>query len=301
MTSRKLKVKQAVTAEAPPGAQGAVVGYARTSTVRHETGLEAQQWELAAAGCGKVFTEQASFIGKRDQLAAALNYLREGDVLVVTKPDRLARSIADLLDIVTTLASKGIALRILSMSLDTNTPAGKLMATTLGAMVEFERALMLERQREGIARAKGKGRYKGRKPTARAKSADVLRLREAGMTPTAIAAKLGMSRASVYRIMVGSGVSGPDSATFMLPLVDADSLRLYAKQAGAASGASRRKKAADYAAELALIIAELDPDGSMTLGQLAEALTARKVLTMRGGPWSAVQVHRLKTRIEGTT
>lgn len=298
MTSRKLKVQQAVTAEAPPGAQGAVVGYARTSTVRHETGLEAQQWELAAAGCGKVFTEQASFIGKRDQLAAALDYLREGDLLVVTKPDRLARSIADLLDIVTTLASKGVALRILSMGLDTNTPTGRLMMTTLGAMVEFERALMLERQRKGIARAKGKS--KGRKPTARAKSADVLRLREAGMTPTAIAAKLGISRASVYRIIGSGGVSGPDSATFMLPPVDADCLRLYAKQAGAASGAARRKKAADYAAEMALIIAELDPDGSMTLGQLAEALTARKVLTMRGGPWSAVQVHRLKARVEWT-
>ena len=81
------------------------------------------------------------------------------------------------------------------------------------------------------------------------------------------------------------------------PPINADSLRPYAKHAGVASGAARREKAADYAAELASILAELDPDGSMTLGQLAEALTARKVPTMRGGPWSAVQAHRLKAQI----
>jgi len=249
-----------------------------------------------------LFAEQVSSIGKRDQLAAALDYLREGDVLVVTKPDRLARSVADLLGIVGKLDAKGVALRILSMGnqlVDTGTPTGRLMLTVLGAVAEFERALMLERQREGIAKAKREGKYKGRKPTARAKAADVQQLREAGMTPTVIAAKLGISRASVYRIMVGGGVSGPDSAPVVPPPVDADSLRPYAKQAGVASGAARREKAADYVAELAPILAELDPDGSMTLGQLASELTAREVPTMRGGPWSAVQVHRLKARMEG--
>jgi DNA invertase Pin-like site-specific DNA recombinase len=300
MMGRRPKAKPAVTVKALPGAQGAVVGYARTSTVEQEAGLEAQRRDLAAAGCGKVFAEQVSSIGKRDQLAAALDYLREGDVLVVTKPDRLARSVADLLGVVGKLDAKGIALRLLSMGnqvVDTGTSTGRLMLTVLGAVAEFERALMLERQREGIAKAKGEGKYKGRKPTARAKAADVQRLREAGITPTAIAAKLGISRASVYRIMVGGGVSGA-----VIPRVSGqDSATPHANLAGVASGkasgAARRAKAADYAAKLAPILTELDPDGSMTLGQLASALTARGVPTMRDGPWSAVQVHRLKARM----
>jgi DNA invertase Pin-like site-specific DNA recombinase len=194
------------TGQAPiPAAKGgAVVGYARTSTVEQEAGLEAQQRDLAAAGCGRVFAEQASSIGKRDQLAAALDYLREGDVLVVTKLDRLARSVADMLGIVAKLQAKGVGLRILSMGgepLDTETPTGKLMMTVLGAVAEFERALMLERQREGIAKAKGEGKYKGRKPTARAKAGEVQRLHAQGVTPTAIAKKLGIGRASVYRVL----------------------------------------------------------------------------------------------------
>jgi DNA invertase Pin-like site-specific DNA recombinase len=277
-----------------------LVGYARTSTVEQEAGLEAQERDLRAAGCSKVFAEQASSVGKRPQLEAALDYMREGDVLIVTRLDRLARSVADLLGIVGKLDAKGVALHVKSMggsALDTGTSTGRLMLTTLGAVAEFERALMLERQREGIAKAKGEGKYKGRKPTARAKAADVQRLREAGMTPTAIAAKLGIGRASVYRIMVGGGVSGA-----VIPRVSGpDSASPYTKQAGVASGkasgAARREKAADYAAKLAPILAELDPDGSMTLGQLASALTARGVPTMRGGPWSAVQVHRLKARM----
>jgi DNA invertase Pin-like site-specific DNA recombinase len=153
-------------------AKGAVVGYARTSTVEQEAGLEAQEQDLREAGCDRVFAERVSSVGKRLQLEAALDYLCEGDVLVITKADRLARSVADLLAIVGKLEAKGVALRVLSMGgqqVDTNTPTGKLMLTMLGAVAEFERALMLERQREGIAKAKGEGRreYKGRAPTAR--------------------------------------------------------------------------------------------------------------------------------------
>ena len=137
---------------------------------------------------------------------AALDYTREGDVLVVTKPDRLARSTADLLAIVARLEAKGVALRILSMGgnaggLDTRDPTNRFMLTMLGAVAEFERNLMKERQREGIARAKADGKFKGRKPTAMAKAADIRQLRAEGMMPTAIAAKLGIGRTSVYRVL----------------------------------------------------------------------------------------------------
>ncbi len=189
-------------------AKGAVVGYARVSTTEQEAGLAAQERDLRAAGCGKVFAERVSSVGERAQLDAALGYLREGDALVVYRPDRLARSVADLLSIVGKLEAKGVALRILSMGgsgLDTGTPTGRLMLTMLGAVAEFERALMLERQREGIAKAKGEGRYKGRKPTARAKAEEVRRLHGQAVRPTEIAKRLGIGRASVYRVLKGDG------------------------------------------------------------------------------------------------
>jgi len=192
------------TTEAPVPRAGAVVGYARTSTAEQEAGLVGQERELRAAGCGKVFAEQVSSVGRRLQLKAALDYLREGDVLMVTRPDRLARSVADLLGIVGKLDAKGAALHVMSMggsTLDTGSPTGWMMLTMLGAVAEFERALMLERQREGIAKAKGEGRYKGRKPTARAKAGEVRRLHGQGVRPTEIAKRLGIGRASVYRVL----------------------------------------------------------------------------------------------------
>lgn len=176
-------------------------GYARVSTVEQVAGLEAQERDLRATGCTKLFTEMASSVAKRDQLAAAVSYLREGDTLCVTKLDRLCRSVADLVTITETLRAKGVALRIISINLDTSTPTGKLMLNLLGSIAEFERELMLERQREGIAKAKADGKYRGRVPTARRASPDVHRLRTAGVTPSAIALQLKMSRSSVYRIL----------------------------------------------------------------------------------------------------
>lgn len=126
---------------------------------------------------------------------------REGDTLIVTKPDRLARSTADLLGITKRLKAKGVTLRILSMQMDTGTPTGKLMLTMLGGIAEFERDLMLERQREGIAKAKAEGKYKGRAPTARQKAADILRLKAEGKSADAIVEELGVSRSSVFRIL----------------------------------------------------------------------------------------------------
>ena len=181
---------------------GHLVGYARTSTTDQKAGLASQRRDLTAAGCLKVFHEELSSVAtKRPQLEAALDYVREGDTMIVTKPDRLARSTLDLLQIATGLEIKGVTLRILSLDLNTATPTGKLMLTVLGGIATFERDLMLERQREGIAKAKADGKYKGRAPTARRKSADVVRLKSAGLTGNAIAAQLGIGRASVFRIL----------------------------------------------------------------------------------------------------
>lgn len=180
----------------------ALVGYARTSTTDQKAGLDAQLRDLEAAGCTKIFREELSSVAAtRPQLDAALEWVRDGDVLVVTKLDRLARSVADLVTIQAALAKKGVGLRILAMNLDTSTPTGKLMVNLLGSIAEFERELMLERQREGIAKAKAEGKYQGRQPTARRKAEEVMRLRAEGKSANDIKEALGISRASVFRIL----------------------------------------------------------------------------------------------------
>lgn len=179
-----------------------VVGYARTSTVEQIAGLEGQLRELSAAGCERIFQEQVSSVDKtRPELERALDYVREGDTLVVTKLDRLARSMPNLVEITAKLRAKGVELRVLALNLDTSTPTGKLMLNLMGSIAEFERELMLERQLEGIAKAKAEGKYQGRAPTARRKSDDVLRLKAEGKTAEAIAAELKVSRSSVFRIL----------------------------------------------------------------------------------------------------
>ncbi len=188
------------------------IGYARTSTAEQEAGLEAQITQLKAAGCERVFSEQVSSMAmKRPALEEALSFAREGDEFIVTKPDRLARSVADLLAIEGRVRAAGVRLRVLSMDLDTTSPTGKLTLQVLGAVAEFERELMLERQREGIAKAKAEGKYKGRAPTARAKQEDVRRLHGEGVRPTEIAERLGIGRASVYRMLAERPKTGePD-------------------------------------------------------------------------------------------
>lgn len=180
-----------------------IVGYARTSTADQKAGLEAQLRDLQAAGCTKVFKEEVSSVDKtnRKELERALDYVREGDTLVVTKLDRLARSVADLVSITDLLKQKGVAFRILALNLDTGTPTGELMLNMLGAIAQFERELMLERQREGIAKARAEGKYKGRAPTAKRKAADVLRMKEEGRSVAEIVEALDISRASVFRIL----------------------------------------------------------------------------------------------------
>ena len=179
-----------------------IVGYARTSTADQSAGLDAQVRDLTAAGAEQVFSEQVSSVAERAKLDEALRFVRKGDLLVCTKPDRLARSTRNLLDIAEDLSKRGVILRLLSMGdLDPANPTGKLMLTMLGAVATFEREIMLERQREGIAKAAADGKYKGRQPTARAKSAEVHSLADKGVTREQIARQTGIGVASVYRIL----------------------------------------------------------------------------------------------------
>ena len=180
-----------------------LIGYARTSTLDQHAGLEGQQRDLRKAGCEKLFVEQVSSVdvARRGALEQALEFTREGDTLVVTKLDRLARSVAHLVSLLARLETRGVRLLILDMGVDTGTPTGKLMLTILGGVAEFEREIMLERQREGIAKAKAAGKYRGRAPTARAQADKVRQLQRAGVGATEIARRLNIGRASVYRIL----------------------------------------------------------------------------------------------------
>lgn len=178
---------------------GKTIGYARVSTVGQS--LECQLEELHKAGVDRVFQEKASGAdGDRIELKRMLDFVREGDVVVCCKLDRIARSTMDLLNIVEMLKAKDVTFRILNIQLDTSTPTGKLMLTMLAGIATFEREMMLERQADGIARAKTAGKYLGRKPTARAKSTEVRELLEQGKTKESIASTLGIGVASVYRI-----------------------------------------------------------------------------------------------------
>jgi DNA invertase Pin-like site-specific DNA recombinase len=179
-----------------------IVGYARTSTIEQEAGFEAQLKQLKAAGCEKVFSEQVSAVAAtREQLEAALDFVREGDCFIVTKLDRLARSVPHLCEIGARLEAKGVSLKVLDQAIDTSTPTGRLMFNLLGAIAQFERELTRERMLVGIAKARADGKYKGRAPTARAKAEKVRELRNAGVRPAEIARQVGISRTSVYRAL----------------------------------------------------------------------------------------------------
>ncbi len=179
---------------------GAVVGYGRTSSAEQRAGLEAQIAELEAAGATKVFQEHVSSVdAQRPQLRAALDWVRDGDTFMVTKPDRLARNVTDLLRIVEDLKARNVTVRIMSMGVDTSTATGVLILQVLGAVSQWERSVMLERQRHGIAKAKAEGKYRGRAPTARAKTPEVMQMKAEGKTVAQLAKSVGISRASVYR------------------------------------------------------------------------------------------------------
>ena len=177
-------------------------GYARVSTTDQDLGL--QEAALRAAGCDVIRTEKKSGTTRegRTELATLLDFLRAGDTLVVTRVDRLARSIGDLQDVVRALKANGVALRATEQPIDTSTAAGKAFLDMLGLFAEFETNLRRERQMEGIAAAKARGVYKGkgRKPTIDAAEAQRLHA-EGKLGPAAIAKRLGIGRASVYRVL----------------------------------------------------------------------------------------------------
>jgi DNA invertase Pin-like site-specific DNA recombinase len=176
------------------------LGYARVSTAEQRAGFDAQLRELEAAGVERVFEEKVSSVAERAQLDAVLDWLRSGDVLTVTRLDRLARSTRRLLEIAERVKAKGATLRVLNLG-DTGTATGQLVFTVIGAIAEFERQLMLERQREGIAAAKAAGKYKGRAPTAMRKADQVRELDAQGVERAEIARRLGIGRTSVYRAL----------------------------------------------------------------------------------------------------
>lgn len=177
-----------------------LIGYARTSTSNQKYSLEDQIEKLTSKGCEKIFSEEISSVSvSRPEFDTAIDFAREGDTLVVTTLSRFARSISDLWKHLEKLDSKEVSFQILDMNLDTSTPTGKLLLTMLGAVYQFEREILLERQLVGIAKAKREGKFKGRVPTAKKKSGDIQRLLRDGMKPKEVAEKLAVGVASVYR------------------------------------------------------------------------------------------------------
>jgi DNA invertase Pin-like site-specific DNA recombinase len=178
----------------------AVYGYARVSSADQDYAL--QEHALRAAGCEIIRAEKVSGTVRagRTELELLLEFLRHGDTLVVTRVDRLARSIKDLQDIVYTLKARGVTLRATEQPIDTQSAAGKAFLDMLGVFAEFETNLRRERQLEGIAAAKARGVYQGRKPSV--DTTEIRRLREEQkLGATEIARRLGIGRASVYRAL----------------------------------------------------------------------------------------------------
>ena len=177
------------------------IGYSRVSTTDQDT--TAQALRLEAAGCRRLFTETiSSRVQHRPQLAACLEYLREGDALVVVRLDRLARSTRELLEVAQGLEDRGIDLVVLDQAIDTATPAGKLMFSVLAAIAQFERDLIRERTMDGLARARAQGKTGGRRPTIGGQKALLVRkLAAEGQSVRQIAASIEASPSAVHRLL----------------------------------------------------------------------------------------------------
>lgn len=168
---------------------------------------------MTAFGCTEIFKEHVSAVQHRDELERALKFIRKGDQFVCSTLSRLARSVPDLLRIIQEIENKGASLIIRDMGVDTSTPIGRLLCSVVGAISQFEREIMKDRQKSGIARAKELGRYRGRKPTARNKSTEVMDLHSSGVGAAEVALRLGISRASVYRIIASCSQSADNQTS----------------------------------------------------------------------------------------
>lgn len=177
------------------------VGYARVSSIDQDWSIQTDA--LTAAGCTKLFTETKSgtSTNERTALDECLAYIREGDTLMVTRVDRLTRSILDLQTLLIKLREKKVTLKATQQSIDTDSASGKAFLDMLGVFAEFETNIRRERQLEGVARAKKEGKYKGRRPTALAKTSSVIQLTNQGLTRKAVAEQLNIGIASVFRIL----------------------------------------------------------------------------------------------------
>ena len=179
------------------------VGYARVSTARQNESLETQREALEAAGCARVFEDVLSGArAARPGLRAALDFMRDEDVLVVTRLDRLGRTALDTLRTIEKLAQQDVAVIVLKPELDTRTKEGKLMVTFMSGLAEFERDLLIERTKEGVAHARAEGRVAGPKPKLSAEQVRMARVSiDAGQSVAAVARSLGVSRPTLYRAL----------------------------------------------------------------------------------------------------
>ena len=176
------------------------IGFARQSTTTQKFGLEHQMELLTQEGCEKIFYEEVSALAsKRPEFESAIEFAREGDLLVVTTLSRFGRSLKNILENVARLEAKSVGFKILDLNIDTSTPSGKLTFNMFASIYQFERDIMLERQAVGIARAKAEGKYVGRQDTARRKQSKIVELHQQGLKPSIIARELNIGVASVYR------------------------------------------------------------------------------------------------------
>jgi DNA invertase Pin-like site-specific DNA recombinase len=190
-----------------------ILGYARTSTVEQVAGLDDQVMKLKAAGCTdqSIYREKVSSVkmAERTEFAKVLGKLTNGDVIVFTSLSRAARSMIHLIEIEAAIAAAGATMRILDLAVDTSTPNGRLTFNLFASIAQFERENMLERQKAGIAAAKIEGKYKGRVPTAQAKTAKIMSMHAKGNTKQEIADACSVGIASVYRVLKANAAKTP--------------------------------------------------------------------------------------------
>lgn len=178
------------------------IGYARISTKSQRDSLHNQQEQLKSVGCEKIYAEVASGIkSKRPQLDKALDYAREGDTLIVTRLDRLGRSTLDTLKTLQAIDEKGVRVQALDLDLDTQTPAGRLVISVIASLAQWERDLLVERTKEGLAHARSQGRYGGRPTALTAEQKKAVRSAlKGGMSANSVAKSFGVSRSTIERV-----------------------------------------------------------------------------------------------------